>query len=85
MNLIPVVIVCSLLVVQPVNKEAILETILSEPKASKIPMQFKSEDDATKKKGAGTPDDVLLKQGIEFYNAEFYERALQAMESLQKN
>lgn len=85
MNLIPVVIICSLLVVQPVNKEAILETILSEPKAAKIPMQFKSEDDSTKKKGAGTPDDVLLKQGIEFYNAEFYERALQALENLQKN
>jgi len=85
MNLIHILIVCSLMVVQPANKEAILETILSEPKAAKIPMQYKSEDDATQKKGSGTPDDVLLKQGIEFYNAEFYERALQALESLQKN
>lgn len=85
MNLLHILIFCSLVVVQPVNKEAILETILSEPKAAKIPMQYKSEDDSAQKKGAGTPDDVLLKQGIEFYNAEFYERALQALESLQKN
>ncbi|GAB4111538.1 MAG: hypothetical protein Kow00102_19700 [Spirochaetota bacterium] len=85
MNFIYVLIVCSLLVTQPANKEAILETILSEPKAAKIPMQYKTDDDSTQKKGAGTPDDVLLKQGIDFYNAEFYERALQALESLQKN
>ncbi len=84
MNLLYLVILCSL-VVQPVNKEAILETILSEPKPTKIPMQYKSEEDSTQKKGAGTPDDVLLKQGIEFYNAEFYERSLQALENLQKN
>lgn len=85
MNFLHVLIVCSLLVSQPANKEAILETILSEPKAAKIPMQYKTDDDSTQKKGAGTPDDVLLKQGIDFYNAEFYERALQALESLQKN
>ncbi|MCX8124913.1 MAG: tetratricopeptide repeat protein [Spirochaetes bacterium] len=85
MNCIAIVIVCSLLVSQPVNKETILETILSEPKATKIPMQYKGQDDSSQKKGANTPDDVLLKQGIDFYNAEFYERALQALDSLQKN
>ncbi len=85
MNLIHILVACSLMVAQPANKEAILETILSEPKAAKIPMQYKTEGDATQNKGAGTPDDVLLKQGIEFYNAEFYERALQALESLQEN
>ncbi|MBP8177709.1 MAG: tetratricopeptide repeat protein [Spirochaetes bacterium] len=90
MNAVQLFLLCSILLLQqnqPVNKEAILETILSETKPAKtIPMQFNATaNDESQQKGGSTPDEVLLKQGVELYNAELYERSLQLLERLQKD
>lgn len=78
-------VMVSLALLQPISKEAILETILSEPRpAHTTRIQINEDSNPADKKGGNTPDNVLLKQGIEFYNSEFYERSLQIFERLQK-